>query len=155
MYRANVAAVIINERQDRILMFRRLGRGSSHGSWQFPQGGVDSGESETEALIREVEEEIGTRDFKILKVSKKHTRYHYPPRVQKLKRHVNVWKNYKGQQQLWFLIQLNQGVESISFEHEPPEFDAYKWVKPRAGLKEVIGFKQKAYKKGLKLLGVL
>ena len=43
-FRPNVAAVILNQRGDKILMFHRVdGRRKS---WQFPQGGVDAGETE-------------------------------------------------------------------------------------------------------------
>ena len=34
--------------------------------WQFPQGGIDENESEEEALLRELEEEIGTREVEII-----------------------------------------------------------------------------------------
>ena len=80
-FRPNVAAVILNQRGDKILMFHRVdGRRKS---WQFPQGGVDAGETEEQAILRELNEEIGTNDVKILKQSSKRTRYQFPKDVLK------------------------------------------------------------------------
>ena len=70
-FRPNVAAVILNQRGDKILMFHRVD-GRRKG-WQFPQGGVDPGETEEQAMLRELNEEIGTNDVKILKQSSKRT----------------------------------------------------------------------------------
>jgi len=54
-FRLNVAG-ILRDRHGRILICERLGR---RGCWQFPQGGVDPGESLEGALHRELYEEIG------------------------------------------------------------------------------------------------
>lgn len=54
-YRPNVAG-ILRDRNGKILVGERL---KTRGAWQFPQGGVDEGESPREALHRELEEEIG------------------------------------------------------------------------------------------------
>ena len=77
-FRSNVAAVIIHPTENKVLMFRRLaekdknsgfltGGGQLKWNWQFPQGGVNEGESEEEALFRELKEEIGTRDVEIIR----------------------------------------------------------------------------------------
>ena len=47
------------------------GGGQLKWNWQFPQGGVNDGESEEEALFRELKEEIGTADVKISTTSMK------------------------------------------------------------------------------------
>ena len=80
-FRLNVAAVILNQRGDKILMFHRV-NGRRKG-WQFPQGGVDAGETEEQALMRELKEEIGTNDVRILKQSPKRTRYQFPKSIMK------------------------------------------------------------------------
>ena len=78
-FRSNVAAVIIHPTENKVLMFRRLAEkdknsgfltdgGQLKWNWQFPQGGVNDGESEEEALFRELKEEIGTGDVKIIRV---------------------------------------------------------------------------------------
>jgi len=73
----------------KVLMFRRIAKrneksellsdgGQLRWNWQFPQGGIDPGESEEETLFRELEEEIGTNDVTIIRVAEKRVRYYYP-----------------------------------------------------------------------------
>jgi 8-oxo-dGTP diphosphatase len=52
-----VGAAIV--RDGRVLAARRTAPASAAGRWEFPGGKVDDGESDTEALVREVEEELG------------------------------------------------------------------------------------------------
>lgn len=52
-----VAAVI--ERDGRLLVSLRHPRGSRPGQWEFPGGKIERGESEPEALVREIREELG------------------------------------------------------------------------------------------------
>jgi putative (di)nucleoside polyphosphate hydrolase len=63
-YRLNVAAILRNG-AGKILLGERVDRS---GAWQFPQGGVDEGETLAEALIRELREEIslGPSAYQIL-----------------------------------------------------------------------------------------
>ena len=53
-YRLNVAAILRNG-AGKILIGERKDRS---GAWQFPQGGVDEGETLAQALVRELREEI-------------------------------------------------------------------------------------------------
>ena len=161
-----MAAVIIHPTENKVLMFRRIaekdkktgffvGGGQLKWNWQFPQGGVNDGESEERALFRELKEEIGTRDVNIIKVGKKRIRYHYPLKVKRVLDQQPQWRLFRGQQQCWFLLHLNCHTDKISFDHEPIEFDSFRWINPRKGLKMVVPFKRKAYRKGLRMLGVL
>lgn len=165
-FRPNVAAVIIDQKNRKVLMFRRIAKkneksillsdgGQLRWNWQFPQGGVDSGETVEETLFRELEEEIGTRDVKIIKIAKKKTRYYYPRKMLHILHKKSEWKPYRGQQQTWFLLKLNCDTKQISFNHKPIEFDAFQWIYPRKGLKKVVPWKRKAYRKGLKSLGII
>ena len=54
--RPSVLAVILNERRELLLQRR-----SDNGQWGLPGGSVEIGESVTEAIQREVEEETGLR----------------------------------------------------------------------------------------------
>ena len=154
-FRPNVAAVILNQRGDKTLMFHRVD-GRRNG-WQFPQGGVDAGETEKQAILRELNEEIGTNDVKILKQSSRRTRYQFPEAVKKRMQQKNRWRQYWGQEQRWFLVQLNHGTESLSLSNKghKQEFDGFRWMRPKVGLRKVVRFKRKAYRKGLKRLGVI
>ena len=165
-FRSNVAAVIIHPTENKVLMFRRIaekdkksgffvGGGQLKWNWQFPQGGVNVGESEEQALFRELKEEIGTRDVNIIRVGKKRIRYHYPLKVKRVLDQQPQWRLFRGQQQCWFLLHLNCHTDNISFNHDPIEFDSFQWINPRKGLNMVVPFKRKAYRKGLRMLGVL
>ena len=54
LFRTNVGAVIVNNQQQ-VLWVRRTGTDF----WQFPQGGCLKGETPSQALFREVNEEVG------------------------------------------------------------------------------------------------
>jgi bis(5'-nucleosidyl)-tetraphosphatase len=47
------------------------------GRWDFPKGGVEEGETELETVRREVEEETGLRDIRILPGFRKVIEYFY------------------------------------------------------------------------------
>ncbi len=53
--RVGCSAVIFDARREKILLTRR----EDNGQWCLPSGGMDAGESASEACIREVEEETG------------------------------------------------------------------------------------------------
>ena len=67
-FRSNVA-IVIGDGQGKVFWAKRLGQNA----WQFPQGGVNAGESAEQALYRELYEEVGleSTDVKIIQRSKK------------------------------------------------------------------------------------
>ena len=54
-----VVAVVLVDRDGRILLSQRPSNKSMSGLWEFPGGKVESGELPEEALIRELKEELG------------------------------------------------------------------------------------------------
>jgi 8-oxo-dGTP diphosphatase len=54
-----VAAVI--ERQGELLVSLRHPKGTRPSQWEFPGGKVEPGESEAQALVREIREELGVK----------------------------------------------------------------------------------------------
>lgn len=134
-------------------MFRRIG--VQKGGWQFPQGGVGKGESDQEAMFRELEEEIGTHSVKIIKESNSRIKYKFPQWILDDWKRMGRKSKYMGQKQRWYLVELDGDVDSIHFNNQPQEFDKFKWVPIKKVEKRVIPFKQNAYRKGLKVLGLL
>ncbi|VFS63185.1 RNA pyrophosphohydrolase [Kluyvera cryocrescens] len=67
-YRPNVGIVICN-RQGQVMWARRYGQHS----WQFPQGGINPGETAEQAMYRELFEEVGLsrKDVRILRFDPK------------------------------------------------------------------------------------
>ena len=54
LYRPNAGIIIFNKKGKLLWCKRKTGDG-----WQFPQGGVDEGETPEEAVLRETYEEVG------------------------------------------------------------------------------------------------
>ena len=55
-YRLNVGLIILNDKGKLLLCKRK-----NVNSWQFPQGGIDSGETPYKAAKRELFEEVGIK----------------------------------------------------------------------------------------------
>src|SRR4051812_29933418 len=117
-YRKSVAAVI--QRSDGKILVGRANRGSFQ-EWQLPQGGVEKGESDEQALNRELQEETGIIHFKILSKTKGDIKYDWPEQVVTKKK-----GKYVGQQQTYFLVRVDEvGISEITPTDELEEF---KWV---------------------------
>ena len=59
--RIEVVAGILIDEQQRILITERVDDGAFHGLWEFPGGKISAGETPSQALLRELIEEIGIR----------------------------------------------------------------------------------------------
>ncbi len=142
-YRANVGIVICN-RDGQLFWARRKG----HDSWQFPQGGINAGESPEQALYRELREETGlTRnEVRVLGSSRDWLRYRLPP---KYMRHDSK-PLCIGQKQRWFLLLLTGDESKVNFyETDHPEFDGWMWVNYWYPVRQVISFKREVYRQAL------
>lgn len=124
-YRPNVAAILMNSR-GKILVCERF---KTPNSWQFPQGGVDVEEKLVVALKREVKEEvgIGAEAYEVKKV-KGGYRYDYPKQVRSSQRGSK--KNFRGQEQTYFLCQTKDDYPEVNLMREPREFAQAKWIYP-------------------------
>ena len=135
-YRPNVAA-ILRDRKGKILVGERL---KHAGAWQFPQGGVDEGESLSDALFRELEEKIGLpRDS--YEIVSERGGYRYEFVDGRLK-----FGGYGGQEQTYFLCDFVGKKTQINIETAHPEFRAVRWIHPSEfDLKWVPKFKRSVY----------
>jgi len=142
-FRTNVGIVLMRGDGEVFLGRRVGGRG-----WQFPQGGVRSGEGLEEAVLRELHEEVGLQSAHIQIAG--HTagwlRYRLPARY--LRR--NSTPLCIGQKQRWFLLKLRR--DDVAFDlglTQEPEFDAWRWVDYWEPVREVIYFKRPVYARAL------
>lgn len=123
-YRPNVAALIVNSAGN-LLICERM---TPPGAWQFPQGGVDAGESLEQALHREVSEEVGfgPQHYEVI-THRDGYRYLYPEnaRTKKLRKHGS-----HGQEQTYFLCHLKPYAPQVNVKQKPREFRAYRWILP-------------------------
>ena len=60
----NVVAAIIKNKNDQILIAQRNLKKSQGGLWEFPGGKIEKGETQEQAIIREIKEELDM-DIKI------------------------------------------------------------------------------------------
>lgn len=92
-------------------------------AWQFPQGGIDAGETPEQALTRELGEEIGVRPEHFAIVSR-HGPYRY------LYGNGRIKKGCHGKEQLYFLCDFIGTDAHINVATEHPEFQAFRWIPP-------------------------
>ncbi|MGP4123680.1 MAG: RNA pyrophosphohydrolase [Sodalis sp. (in: enterobacteria)] len=143
-YRANVGIVICNL-NEQVLWARRCGQHS----WQFPQGGINAGETAEQAMYRELFEEVGLsrKDVRILDSTGNWLRYKLPKRLVR-------WSTKPvciGQKQQWFLLQLICSDEHINMQRgESPEFESWCWVSFWYPLRQVVSFKRDVYRRVMK-----
>lgn len=104
-----VAAVIyrLGDPEKRILVVRRGPEQSGAGSWEFPGGKVERGESPEQALVREIDEELGL----VIHVGESlgEVLYSYPNKTIRLRVY-------------W--------AEAVSTDLSLTEHDAFKWCLP-------------------------
>lgn len=79
-------AVAVIEQEGRILISRRHDNAHQGGKWEFPGGKLEAGESVTEALARELDEELGIHPTKLRPLIR--VRHQYPQQQVLL----DVWK---------------------------------------------------------------
>ena len=138
-YRDNVAAIIINK-EKKVLMCEHIWIDNA---WQFPQGGVEDNESEEDAILRELSEEIGTQKLKILSKMDRKIMYKYPY-------YLKEKYNSQGQLQRYFLVYYFGDNSDIRFDNqEKPEFQSYQWLDYTEPPLRVIYFKKLAYLEAL------
>lgn len=115
----NVAA-ILQDSNGCILVCERL---DTKGAWQFPQGGVDKGETLEEALKRELREEISLKPSAYrIRGSHGPYKYFYPGGRSK--------KGFEGKEQHYFLLDFVGTPSQVDIETDHPEFRDMRWIKP-------------------------
>jgi putative (di)nucleoside polyphosphate hydrolase len=142
-FRPNVGIILLNQRSQ-VFWGKRI---RTH-SWQFPQGGIDRGENPEQAMYRELHEEVGLlpQHVHVLARTRDWLRYEVPDRF--IRRDARG--HYKGQKQIWFLLQLvgyDWNLNLRATDH--PEFDAWRWNDYWVPLDVVVEFKRGVYEMAL------
>ena len=142
-YRPNVGIVICNA-DNQVFWAKR----TQEHAWQFPQGGIQKGESPEEAMYRELMEEVGLKPHhvEILGRTKDWLKYEVPS--QWVRRDYRG--TYKGQKQIWYLLRMKgQDTDIFLRNTKKPEFDDWRWYDYWMPLNEVIEFKRDVYRLAL------
>jgi len=141
-YRANVAIVLVNK-QNKVFWGKRI----RQRSWQFPQGGIQTGETALAAMYRELFEEVGLRphDVDIIAVTRGWLRYRLPEQFIRSGAPLCI-----GQKQKWFFLRMLSPDTAVKLDTNiKPEFDHWCWVDYWHPLKNVIPFKKHVYRRAL------
>ncbi len=142
-YRPNVAAIVLSSKypfSSEIMVANRID--IKEEAWQFPQGGIDEGESPKDALFRELKEEIGTDEVDIIAEYPEWISYEF------LNKNAKKMYPFDGQTQKYFLVKLQQGAE-INLKTKIPEFMAYKFIAYDEVMETISKIKKPIYKKVL------
>ena len=148
-FRPNVGIIVAN-RAGEVLWAKRV----RQEAWQFPQGGIQRGESPEQAMARELHEELGLTlsDVEVLGATQGWYSYHLPPQfVRRGRGRVCI-----GQRQKWFALRLIGSESNVRFDaSEQPEFERWRWVDWWYPLEEVVEFKREVYRGALNELAPL
>ncbi len=142
-YRPNVAAIVLSAKYPEKCEIFIASRTDVENAWQFPQGGIDKGESAKEALYRELEEEIGTKEVEIITEYPEWVSYDFPPAIAK------KMYPFDGQIQKYYLVKLKRGAK-VDIDTKNPEFSEYKFVPTQNIYDYITFFKRTVYKQVLK-----
>ena len=139
LYRPAVAA-ILQDRSGRILICERA---DASGAWQFPQGGIEAGETPVAALIREVLEEISLpRTAYSVSCVRGPYRYRFPAGLTK--------KGFRGQAHHYFLLRLRGPKSLLNVAGPNAEFRSTRWIRPEEfNLAWLPPMKRRAYRRVL------
>jgi putative (di)nucleoside polyphosphate hydrolase len=142
-YRPNVGIVLVNTRNE-VFWGKRV---REH-AWQFPQGGIQAGESPEQAMYRELREEVGLEPahVRILGRTREWLRYDVPRHWTRREGRTH----YRGQKQIWYLLRMvGRDCDVCLRRSEKPEFDAWRWTEYWVPLDAVVDFKREVYQQAL------
>jgi putative (di)nucleoside polyphosphate hydrolase len=140
LYRSGVGIMLLNK-EKKIFVGKRIDNHSD--AWQMPQGGIDAGENEDKAMLRELKEETGITgsDIKLIKKSYGYHYYNLPYKLQK-----KFWGGkYLGQRQRWYLLEFIGDESVINVKTEDPEFSEWKWISKEEITGAIVAFKRGLY----------
>ena len=142
-YRPNVGIILCNA-VNQVFWGKRV---NQH-AWQFPQGGINAGETPEQAMFRELEEEIGLKPqhVRVLGRTREWLRYDVPAHwTRRDNRGI-----YRGQKQIWFLLRLTgRDCDVCLRASSHPEFDAWRWSDYWIAQESVVEFKREVYRMAL------
>ncbi len=137
----NGVGIIVLNKDNKIFVAKRIDNPKNF--WQMPQGGVDMGENFITAAYRELEEETGIKNVKLIKELEGTTTYELPNHLLGV-----IWKGkFRGQKQKWFLMRFVGKDSEINIKTKNPEFLDWKWIEINQITEVVVDFKLHVYKK--------
>ena len=146
--RTGVGIIVLNK-QNKIFVGKR--KDNPGDKWQMPQGGVDEGEDYITAMKRELKEETGIENIKIIKEIEKIYQYELPKDLVGI-----IWQGkYRGQKQKWFILRFLGEEKEINLNTKHAEFIDWKWIEPKFLPEVIVDFKKNLYLNLLKEINLV
>ena len=138
--RLGVGIVLLNS-ENKIFVGKRIDNPVN--SWQMPQGGVDKNENLLNAAFRELREETGVKNVKLIKEIDTWLTYDLPKNLL-----GKLWNGkYRGQRQRWFVMRFIEKDEEVNVKTKNAEFKEWKWIAVDQLTNVAVDFKLQIYKK--------
>tara|TARA_B100001996_G_scaffold170634_1_gene130180 strand:- start:302 stop:775 length:474 start_codon:yes stop_codon:yes gene_type:complete len=136
--RLGVGAIVLNNK-NKVFVGKR--KDNPVNKWQMPQGGVNEGEKLIDAMKRELKEETGIKNIKILKEIDGWSEYELPENLL-----GKIWRGkYRGQKQKWFVVKFLGKDNEIDLKTSNHEFIEWKWLDIESLPGVIVEFKKKVY----------
>lgn len=139
VFRPNAGIVVFNK-DGKVLLCERS---DEKGAWQFPQGGIERGETPLQAAKRELNEETSLKNVVPVKTLTEPAPYRFPPAVLALTQ-SRGWP-YVGQKMYWSLFYFDGDESEINLDTKDKEFCAWQWGTLEQAYDLIVDFKKSAY----------
>ena len=120
-YRKKASGIIFNPNNSILLVQLHV---YNDNEWNVPGGGIETGETAETAIMRELEEELGTNKFEIVERSSIVNRYEFPDEL--IEKIIAEGKNFRGQEQTQFVLRFKGEDSEIKLQED--EIRKHKWV---------------------------
>ncbi|PIR72319.1 MAG: diadenosine tetraphosphate hydrolase [Candidatus Nealsonbacteria bacterium CG10_big_fil_rev_8_21_14_0_10_36_24] len=124
------AGAIIFRKEDSVIYYLLLHYKSGH--WDFPKGHIEEGEKEEDTVKREVAEETGIKNIKIIEGFKERIKYFFRENYNSKENKEKGRKEWIFKTVTFYLAQTQTKEVKISFEHK-----GFKWLRYEEALKQL------------------
>jgi 8-oxo-dGTP pyrophosphatase MutT (NUDIX family) len=128
MYEKSIGAVVFQDKKCLLLKY-------GMGHWGLVKGNIEEGESNKETIFRELEEETGITDAKVIDGFKEEIEYFYTFEDKRIHKKV-----------VYYLIKSNTKDVKLSYEHDDFEWLTFQEAIERVRFKNLRNVIQKAMK---------
>ena len=143
MPREKSAGAVIFRREDSKIYYLLLHYTARH--WDFPKGHIEKGEKEEDTIKREVKEETGIEDIKLIGGFKEWIKYFFRENYNSKENKEKGRKEWIFKTVTFYLAQTQTKEVKISFEHRSFEWLPYKEALAKVTYKNAKEILQKAH----------